>query len=128
MDVLVVSAAVGQPVNQPGIAMIGENDRLIGGKQRIEILIAQSMRMLGLRLDGHQIDDIDHAHLQVRKILAQHAHCGQCLQRRDITGAGHYYVRLAADVVAGPFPDTDARGAVLDGGVHVQPLQGRLFA
>ena len=31
-------------------------------------------------------------------------------------------------VVAGPFPDADAGGAVLDGLVHRQPLRGRLLA
>ena len=52
---------------------------------------------------------------------------GKRFQRRHIAGAGHHHIRLAALVVAGPFPDADAGGAVLDRRVHIEPLRSRVF-
>ena len=46
---IAVGAAVGQPVDQPGIAMEAEDDVLVFGEQRIVIGLAQSMRMLAGR-------------------------------------------------------------------------------
>ena len=45
-----VRAAVGETVNQPGIAMQIGDDRFVGRKQRIEIFIRQAMWMFVLRL------------------------------------------------------------------------------
>ena len=90
--------------------------------------IAQPVRVLGLRLQLHQVDDVDHADLQLRQVLAQNGDGGQRLQRGHVAAAGHDDVRRAALVVAGPLPDADALGAVLDGGVHRQPLRRRVFA
>ena len=42
--------------------------------------------------------------------------------------ARHHDIGLAALVVAGPFPDADAGGAMGDGCVHIQPLRRGLFA
>ena len=42
---------------------------------------------------------------------------------RDVTTAGHDYIRLLAGVSAELWPDTDTLGAVLDGLFHVQILQ-----
>ena len=44
--VVVVGTAVGQPVDQPWIAMKGENDRLVFGEQLVEIRVAQPMGVL----------------------------------------------------------------------------------
>ena len=48
------------------------------------------------------------------EVLAQQIDRGQALQGGHVTAAGHDHVRLAALVVAGPVPDADAGGAVLD--------------
>ena len=88
----------------------------------------QAVRVLGLRLELHQVDDVDDADLQLRQVLAQDRDRGQRLQRRHVAGAGHDDVRLRAPVVAGPLPDADARRAVLDGLVHRQPLRRRVLA
>jgi hypothetical protein len=61
-------------------------------------------------------------------MLAQQLHRRQRFERGHVTAAGHDHIRLSALVVAGPRPDAEARGAVLDGGVHVEPLRGRLLA
>ena len=47
MQVAVVCAAIGETVNQPGIAMEVKDDRLVGRKERIEIRIRQAMWMFG---------------------------------------------------------------------------------
>ena len=40
--------------------MEAKDDVLVFGEQRIVIHVAQSVRVLALRLQPHQIDDIDH--------------------------------------------------------------------
>jgi len=91
-------------------------------------MVGEAVRMLLMRLQGHQVDHIHHPDLEVGDMLAEEADRGQRLQCRHIAGAGHHDVGLSAPVVAGPFPDADPRGAVLDGVVHVEPLRGRLLA
>ena len=86
------------------------------------------MRVLGLRLQLHQVDDVDHADFQLGQMLAQDGHGGERLQRGHVAAAGHDHVGRDALVVAGPLPDADALGAVLDGGVHRQPLRRRVLA
>ncbi len=47
MDVVVIGAPIGQPVNQPRIGMEGEDHRLFLREKPVEISIAQPVRMLG---------------------------------------------------------------------------------
>ena len=115
-------------MDQPGIAVVGEDDRLVCGEQGVEVAVAQAVGMLGAGLEGHQVHDVDDADLEFGDVLAQHFDRGQRFERGDIAGAGHHHVGLAAGIVAGPRPDAEAGGAVLDGGVHVQPLRRGLFA
>ena len=51
--------------------MEGEDDRLVLGEELVEIDVAQAVRVLGLRLQLHQVDDVDHADFQVGQMLAQ---------------------------------------------------------
>ena len=88
----------------------------------------QAVRMLAGRLESHQIDDVDDANLQVGQFAAENIDGGQRFDRRHVAAAGHHHVGLAAAVVAGPFPDADAGGAVLDRRVHVEPLVLGLLA
>ena len=97
-------------------------------KSVVEIHVAQPVRVLGLRLQLHQIDDVDHPDFQVGQMLAQDGDGSERLQRGHVATAGHDHVGLDALVVAGPLPDADALGAMLDGGVHRQPLRRRVFA
>ena len=84
--------------------------------------------MLARRLQLHQIDDVDDAHLQLGHVPAQQVDRGQRLQRRHVAAAGHHHVGLAAPVVARPLPDPEPGLAVLDRLVHRQPLRRRLLA
>ena len=96
-------------MNQPRVAVESKNDRFIGGEQRIEVGVRESVRMLAGGLQGHEIDHVDHADLELGNMPAQQVDCGQSLESRHVTAAGHDYVRLAAAVVARPFPDAQSR-------------------
>jgi hypothetical protein len=69
VQVMMVGAPVSQTVDQPWIAMVREDDGLLGSEERIEIAAGEPVRMLLLRLQGHQIDDVDHAYLQPGHML-----------------------------------------------------------
>ncbi len=58
VQVLVIGPVIGKPMNQPGIAVEVENDRLIDGKQAVEVAIAQTVRMIALCLQLEQIDTL----------------------------------------------------------------------
>ncbi|SKS02932.1 Uncharacterised protein [Mycobacteroides abscessus subsp. abscessus] len=47
---IVIGMAVGKAVDQPGIAVVGEDDRLIRGEKCVKITVGQSMWMLRRRL------------------------------------------------------------------------------
>src|SRR5208283_5936224 len=71
VHVLVVSTAVRQPVNQPGVSVESKYDRLVFSEQRIEVLIAQPVRVFSTRLYPHQIDDIDYPNFQIGQMFAE---------------------------------------------------------
>jgi hypothetical protein len=79
------------------------------------------MRVFALRLELHEVDDVDHPDFQVGQMLAHDGNSGERLQRGHVATAGHDHVGRHALIVAGPLPDADALGAVLDGGIHCQP-------
>jgi hypothetical protein len=70
MDVVVPISAVSQTMDQPRIAVEGEDDRLISGEQGIEIVIRQTVRVLARRLQFHQVYDIDDSNFQIGRVLA----------------------------------------------------------
>src|SRR4029450_12247635 len=108
MDVIVTGAPVGQSVNQPRVAMEGKDDRLVGGEQRVEIVIREAMRVLARGLQRHEIDYVDDAYLQIGSVPSKEVDSGKGLQRRHVTAARHHDIGLAALVVAGPLPDAEA--------------------
>jgi len=81
MDVVVAVAAVGEAVDQPRVAVVGEDDRLVRGEERVELLIRHAVRMFGGGLQAHQVDDVDDADLEVRHVLAHQGDRSQGLQR-----------------------------------------------
>ena len=125
----VVGAAVGQAVDEPGIPVIGEDDRLVRGEDHVELAVGQAVRMLGLVLQPHQVHDVDEPHLQFREVPAQQVGRGERLQGGDVTGGGQHHVRRCTHLFgAGPLPDAQAAGAVRDRLVHGQEVGVRLLA
>ena len=109
---------------QPWITVEVEDDRLIGGEQRIEIRICQPVGMFRTRLQFEQIDHVDETDLQVGELLAQQYRCCQSFLRGNIARGSYNHVGLTALIVTSPFPDADAFRAVLDCSVHVQDIAG----
>src|ERR1700760_960372 len=104
VEVAVVRATVGQAVDEPRVAVEVEDHRPVGGEQRVELAVGESVGMLALRLERHQVDDIDHPHLEIREVPAQEVDRGERLKRGHVPGTGHHDVGLAAVVIAGPIP------------------------
>src|ERR1700720_1484806 len=111
VTLVVIVPPVGHFVNHRGIAMKSEDHRLVGREQFVKILIFQTMGMLGLRLQYHQIHNIDDPDADVGDIRAQEGHGSECFKGRHISGTGHDDLGTT-DIVAGPSPNTRADGAV----------------
>src|ERR671923_2579263 len=92
VQIIVIGPAVSQAMNQPRIAMIRKDDRLIGGKKRVEILVRQTVWMLLGRLKFHKIDNIDEANSQIVYMLPEEVDRRKRFQSRNISGACHYNV------------------------------------
>src|SRR5712692_8328974 len=128
VEIVMIVAAISEAVNQPGIAVIGKDDRLIHREHGVEIKIRETVRMLGRGLNGHQIDNIHHANPDVGKMLPQEIDRCQCFERGDITGARHHDIGFGPVVCTCPLPNANTGSAVFDGGLHVEPLQCGLLA
>ncbi len=106
--------------------MEGEDHRFISGEHRVERMIVEAVRMFGLRLQHHQIDDIDHANADVGHDGSECHHRRHSLQRRHVTRASHDDIGIG--LIARPFPDTGADGAVANRFVHAEPHPFGLLA
>ena len=128
VEVVVVGAPVGQAVDEPRVAVVGEDHRPVRREERVELVVGEAVGMLVGALQAHQVDDVDDAHLQLGQVLAQQRRGGQHLERRDVAGAAQHDVGLDAGVAAGPVPRADPARAVQDRVVHRQPVQRGLLA
>jgi hypothetical protein len=115
-------------MDEPGVAVKGEDDGLVGREKSVEIAIGKTVRVLARRLQSHQVYDIDDADLQFGGMMPDQLDGGKGFQRRHVAAARHHHVGLLAAVVARPFPDSQSGLAVLDRLVHRQPLRRRLLA
>src|SRR5215467_6440448 len=127
VEVVVSGPTVGQPVDQRRIAVIGEDDRSVGGEDRVEFRIRQPVRVLAVRFESHQVDHVDDAYPQVGQFVSEDVGGRQYLHRGYVTGGGEYHVRVAV-VVGRPRPDAEAALAVPVGVVDVEPGRLRLLA
>src|SRR5215469_2816842 len=83
--------------------------------------------MVSLWQQAQQINDVDVADLEVRKLLPQHADRRQSLLGGNVAGRSHYDLRLDTLVATRRLPPANALRAVGDGGIHAQVLQVLLF-
>jgi len=79
VEVAVARSPVGKPVNEPRVAVEGEDDWFVSSEQRVEIVIREAMRMLARRLQLHEIHNIDNAHLQVGRVMPEEVDGSQSL-------------------------------------------------
>ena len=102
-----VVSVVQQLVDECRIAMESEYDRLVLSEQSIELSIGQTVRMLALRLQLEQVNNVDESDLDLRHILSHDGNSCQSLQCRSIAAASQNYVRLLTLVVGSPLPDAN---------------------
>jgi len=123
VQILVIRAPVGEAMNEPRIAVKVEDDGLVHGEQAVKIPVVKAVRMLALGLHTEQINDVDESDLQVGEMLAQHSGGRKRLLGWNVTTTSDDHVGLAPFIVARPFPNTYALGAMGDRRVHVEELQ-----
>ena len=46
VQVVVIRSPIGEAMDQPRIAVVGEDDRLVLGEERVEVVVGQAVRML----------------------------------------------------------------------------------
>ena len=106
VKVVVIGAAIGQAMDQPGIAVKGEDDRLVLREQRVEVRDRSSRA--DARVGGCSVirsTTLIDADFQLREMLAQdQIDRGQSLQRRHIAAARHDDIRLAHPDRCWPIP------------------------
>ena len=57
---VMVAAAVGEAVDQPGITVKGEDNVFVSGEQGVEVIITEAVRMFGAGLELHEVHDVDY--------------------------------------------------------------------
>ena len=90
VDIVVIVAAIGEAVDQSGIAVEGKDHRLFGGEEGVEIVVNQAVRVFGSGLESHEVDDIDDADAKIGLMLAKKRDGSQDLEGGDIAAAGHH--------------------------------------
>ena len=106
-------SALAPPVHQlvdgALVAVEGEDDRPVGGEEVRRSRV--SLMPCGWTAGGkrrHQVDDVDHAHLQLGDIVAQPPGRGDRLHRRDVARAGQHDIGLDRRRRCRPSPSIDA--------------------
>ena len=79
--------AVHDLVERPLVAVEGEDDRLVGGNSSTKRVSLHAVRVVLAREEAHQVNDVDYAHLELRRVLAQPLRRRHRLQGRDVAGA-----------------------------------------
>ena len=98
--------AVDELVHGARVAVEGEDHVPVGGEEVVELAVGVAVRVVVLGQQGHQVDDVDEADLQVGHVLAEQLGGRQRLLRRHVTRAGEDDVgRLPAGARARPLPD-----------------------
>ena len=127
VHVLMIGPPVGEPVNQPRVAMEVEDDRLVHGEQAVKVAITQPVRMLcvacNLNRSTTLMKRIFRSGNSFRSsAVAASASCVGISPAQAITTSGSNSL-----IVAGLTPDTDAFRAMRDRCIHVQILQVHLL-
>ncbi len=116
-------------MDQPRVAVVREDDRLVAGEERVVLEVRHPVRVVVRRQQPRHLDDVHHPHRQIGQLAAQQIGGGQRLLGGDVAGAGQHHVRVAAAVLrARPVPGPGAAGAVGAGLVEGEPVEARLLA
>lgn len=119
MQVGLAGTLVREAVDQPWVGVEVEDDGLVVCEGRDPLAVCQAVGVVGVVDELEEVDDVDEADLEVGEEFAEESGGGEGLVRWDVAARCHDYVGLHALVVAGPVPDAETLGAVLERGVHV---------
>lgn len=75
-------------MDEPWVAVEGEDNWLIGREQGIIVDIVKAVRVLGGWLKAHKVDDIYDTDLEVGQMLAEDGDCSECFERGNVSGCG----------------------------------------
>ena len=92
VEALRVGLAVDQPVHGARVAVEGEHHVGVLGEQLGELARGHAVRMVGRRVESHQVDHVDEPEHQVGDVAAQQVGRGQQLHGGDVAGAGQHHV------------------------------------
>ena len=67
-------AGVGQLVDELRVAVEGEDDGLVLREDEVVVLVREAVRVVGVRLELHEVDHVHDAHAHLRQLLAQDGH------------------------------------------------------
>src|SRR5665213_1082048 len=65
VEVRMVATSIGEAVDEPGIAVVGEHDRTGRGEEGVELRVRKPVWVLALGLESHRIDDVDHPYFEL---------------------------------------------------------------
>src|ERR1700731_1541864 len=71
VNVVMIPAPVTQLMNQRSVRMEIEDDRLVGGKQGIEVPVGKAMRMFCFRNKTKKVNDVNKPYFEIGKALLQ---------------------------------------------------------
>ena len=123
-----VWAAMNHAVNGPTITVVGKDDWSGLGEERFKGEIVHAMRMLVGAGDNREVDNVDQANFDFRNVLVEEPSGSDCFQGGNVADAGEDHIGIAGFFVAGKGPARSTAGTMLDGFVHIEPLELLLLA
>ena len=93
VEVAVVGAPVGKLVDEPGIAVEVEDDRLVEGEEAVEVPVGEAVGVLGLRLKREKVDHVDEAEPEIGDVLPQ---AGPSAARASMVGTSPAQARTTS--------------------------------
>ena len=100
VEVVVISPAVGELVDERGVGVEVEDDGLVDGEEAVELVLGEAVGVLTVGHEAEEVDDVDEADLDLGAALAEDGYRGEGFAGGNVAGAGHDNVRFYALVVA----------------------------
>ena len=127
METSCIGASVNELVDGSLIAVKGEHDGLVYGEDLCEGGVIDPVWVDIWRVQGHQINNVHHAHLQFWQVMAQPPGRSHGFHGHDITCTCQHHIGLNAIRIACPLPDGETTRTMFNGLLHGQELQVELF-
>ena len=109
-------------VYQLWISVESENNWLVLCEQCIVFAFAESVWMLMIALELHQVYNVYKTDLEFWNVVAEDCCCSQSFESWCITTTSHYEIWFLTIIVRSPVPDTNTLSTVLNCLIHCEPL------